>query len=95
LPNRVRFPAKPRDLPNRATPDYLKSVRNETSVKSGCFFFLLPFSFFLPDEQVFFSRSKKKEKGRRKKEKCSTELRTVFDYFCLPTTSVASPPSPS
>jgi hypothetical protein len=56
----------------------MKSVRNETSVKSGCFFFLLPFSFFLPDEQVFFSRSKKKEKGRRKKEKGSTELRTVF-----------------
>jgi hypothetical protein len=56
---------------------YLKSVRNETSVKSGCFFFLLPFSFFLPDEKVFFSRSKKNEKGRRKKEKCSTELLTL------------------
>jgi hypothetical protein len=44
-------------------------VRNETSVKSGCFFFLLPFSFFLPDEQVFFSlarKRRKKEEGRRK-----------------------------
>jgi hypothetical protein len=44
-------------------------VRNETSVKSGCFFFLLPFSFFLPDEQVFFSlarKRRKKEAGRRK-----------------------------
>jgi hypothetical protein len=41
-------------------------VRNETSVKSGCFFFLLPFSFFLPDEQVFFLSLEKE--GTRKKE---------------------------
>jgi hypothetical protein len=54
-------------------------VRNETPVKSEGFFFLLPSSFFLPDEKVFFfSRSKKNEEGRMKKEKCSIELRTVF-----------------
>jgi hypothetical protein len=38
----------------------MKSVRNETPVKSEGFFFLLHSSFFLPDEKVFFfSRSKK------------------------------------
>jgi hypothetical protein len=44
----------------------LKSARNETPVKAGFLFFLLPFSFFIPDEKVFFSLSKKKEEGRRK-----------------------------
>jgi hypothetical protein len=44
--------------------NYLKSVRNETSVKSGCFFFLLP-SSFLTSKYFFLSLEKE---GKRKKE---------------------------
>jgi hypothetical protein len=50
-------------------------VHHKTPVKSEGFFFLLPFSFFLPDEQVFFSLARKR---RKKKEKCAAALRTRF-----------------
>jgi hypothetical protein len=47
--------------------DYWKTVRNSAEHFS---FFLLPFSFFLPDEKKILSR----QEGRRKKEEGRSPL---------------------